>query len=415
MAFISPKQNGIVISLTRWIVPWVLRRRHVVKVECPEADLDRLRSLRDERVMLIPNHPTATEPIVMYYLTRLVKQRFHFVCAREVFDMAHGLWGWVIRRLGAYSIVRGTSDRRSFKMTRQILAQPGAKLVMFPEGEVYSQNDSLLPFHGGVVQLGFWGLEDLLKAETQEPLYILPIAMKYKYVEDMRPAIVAALDRLEAALDLPGGADEPYGRIRRIGETVIGKLEADYGVCADGTPAEPEDEQDGLQTRMLALKQAIVQRVAEGLRIPAPSGPVPSQMRYLINALHEVTDDEQPLECSYDARLWADHRSRAEPLLRDLDRLSNWVAVFDGYVAAHPTPERMGDLIQRLEIEVLGEIRCVGKQHCLVRMGEPVNIADHYDRYKADRRETVEWLTEEFELAVQSMLDEMSREAGDGG
>ena len=48
-----------------------------------------------------------------------------------------------IQALGGYSIVRGTPDRESFRMTRQILSQPGAKLVVFPEGEVYTQNDTL--------------------------------------------------------------------------------------------------------------------------------------------------------------------------------------------------------------------------------------------------------------------------------
>jgi len=401
MKFVAPRPNRLVIGLTRWLLPLALRWRQVVKVECSEEDLRRLRALRGERVALFPNHPSNTDAAIIHHLSKLARQPFYYLCAREVFDRLLGCWGWLLRRVGVYSIVRGTPDRQSFKMTRELLTRPAAKVVIFPEGEVYSQNDSLLPFHSGVTQLLFWAQDDLLRQGKQEPIYVLPVAIKYKFVEEMGPAFLAALARLERALGLPDGrADEPYARLRRIGETVVEKLEVEY--------AAPKDEQANLETRIVRLKEALVDRVAGALRVRPRAGALPDKMRQLINALHMVTQEEPTHQCLYEARLWEDHRRRVQPLLRDLDRLANWVAAYDGYVAAHPTPERMADTIRRLEIEVLGKTRCAGKRSCLARLGEPVNIASHYERYTADKRETVQELTEQFEAAVQSLLDEMA-------
>lgn len=401
MKFVAPRLNRVVLGFTRLILSPLLRARHVVQVEYLERDLERLRALRGERVALTPNHPSSTDPAILYHLSKAVDMPFHYLCAREVFNRTYGCWGWVIRRVGAYSIVRGTADRRSFMMTRQLITRPAAKLVVFPEGEAYSQNDSLLPFHSGVVQLLFWAQEDLLREGDQRPIYILPVAIKYKFVEEMRPAIGAALARLETAVGLPTGTgDDPYTRLRRIGETVVEKLEADYDLSKGG-PAD-------LASRIAALKEAIIDRVARALHVQPRAGTLPDRMRQLINTLNRVTHEGPTHPCLYDARLWEDHSRRVAPLLSDLKRLANWIAVYDGYVAARPTPERMADTIRRLEVEVLGRTRCVGKQHCLARLAEPVSIASWHERYAANKRETVEQLTLQLESTVQSLLDAMA-------
>jgi hypothetical protein len=400
MDFVSPRPSRAVIGLTRTLLTWILQTRHVIEVEYRREDLECLGALREQRVLLLPNHPTSCDPAIIYHLSKTVNQPFYFLCAREVFDRGLGCWGWLIRRCGAYSIVRGTADRRSFKMTRELLARPTVRLVIFPEGEVYSQNDSLLPFHSGVTQLAFWAQADLLRGGVEESIHIVPVALKYRFVEDMQVPILMALRRLESALGLPhNSADEPYPRLRRIGETVVGKLEAEYGLARSDQPP--------LAGRMDALKEAIVGRVAHALGVQTPSTDLPQRMRFLINALHRVTDEAPGDQCLYDRRLRDDDRRRARPLLRDLDRLANWIAVYDGYVAAHPTPERMADTIRRLEVEVLGRTYCIGKQRCVVHVGEPLTIADYQEQYAASKSETVDSLTRKLEQSIRSMLCEM--------
>ena len=73
-------------------------------------------------------------------------------------------------RLGAYSIVRGAVDRDSFRLTRETLTKGEQKLVIFGEGEISHQNETIMPFESGIAQFGFWALNDMEKAGNVKPV-----------------------------------------------------------------------------------------------------------------------------------------------------------------------------------------------------------------------------------------------------
>jgi len=95
-------------------------------------------------------------------------------------------------------VVRGTIDRESFRYTRSLLAKPKTKLVIFPEGEVYSQNETLLPFQTGAIQLAMWGQEEARKSEPGAKVLLLPCAIRYRFVGDVQPALAFCIERFRA-------------------------------------------------------------------------------------------------------------------------------------------------------------------------------------------------------------------------
>ena len=374
----------------------------VAAVDIPAADVARLKALRGERLLLAPNHPTNVDPSLLFALSKAAETPFHYLACRETFDGLGGLWGKIIQRLGAYSVVRGTADRESFRATRALLSAPAGKVVIFPEGEVYSQNDSLLPFHGGVVQLAFWALEDCRKAgEPDADVCLLPIGLRYRFAQDMTAPILRSIAALEKTLGLSAAPqEETYTRLRRVGITLLEALEAEYGL-------KRKDDGDDLTPRMNAMKNLLLDRCA-GLigATHAPDMTLPERMRALINSVYAVTHEE-PTEARppYRERLHREQAARVAPLLHDLNRVANWIAVQDNYVRAQPTPERMADNLRRLEVEAFGKARLRGRQTALVRVGEPLSLAARYDAYKADRRGAVARVTGELEQAAQSLLD----------
>lgn len=404
--FVAARPAPLVRGFFCRTLPLVLPRLGVVGVDYDEADLARVRALAGERVLLVPNHPTNTEPAILFHLSCRVGQPFHFLACREAFEPFWGLWGQVIRRVGAFSVVRGTADRASFRATRDLLAREKSKLVVFPEGEVYSQNDTLLPFNAGIFQLAFWAIDDLRKAGSggDAPLYVLPIALKYRFVRDMTPAIRASLARLERFNGLPvERAGDAYERLRRIGLTMLCSVEREYRLP---TPTGEAAEAD-LTPRMTAIKEAIVQRVATAAGVPLPKGDtLPDRMRALIHIVEAVTEGEPEREAptAYERSLRHDQRERARPLLRDLKRLANYIALTDNYVRTDPTPERMADTIQRLERESFGHAILDGPRRCRVRVGEPINLAERYADYQKAKRVEVARVTHEVEAQVLSLL-----------
>ena len=185
-----------------------------------------------------------------------------------------------------------------------------------------------------------------------------------------------------------------------MGITLLEALEAEYGL-------KRKDDGDDLTPRMNAMKNLLLDRCA-GLigATHSPDMTLPERMRALINSVYAVTHEEPAAARSpYRERLHREQAARVAPLMRDLNRVANWIAVQDNYVRAQPTPERMADNLRRLEVEAFGKARLRGSQTALVRVGEPLSLAARYDAYKADRRGAVARVTAELEQAAQRLLD----------
>src|SRR5262249_56844355 len=118
-------------------------------------------------VILTPNHPSSNDPLIALWMARRLGRAFNYLACRELFE---GFYGWVIQRLGCYSILRGTMDREAVRTTIALLAEQDRQVVIFPEGEIYGHNDMLLPFQAGVVQMGFMAVDRLEKAGKDRAL-----------------------------------------------------------------------------------------------------------------------------------------------------------------------------------------------------------------------------------------------------
>lgn len=389
------------MKLAETFLPAALRSRGVVEVNLDPASEARLVGLRGESVLICPNHPSNTEPAVLFELARRARLDWHYVCTREAFEYSWGIWGWLLQRWGAYSIERAALDRPSFQMTRSILARPGGQIVIFPEGEVNSQNDTLLPFQDGVLQLGFWGQEDLRKTHANGRVLVVPVALRYRYLQDMTKEIEHSLEAMERLCGLPKVEDNPYGRMRRLGTHIVSTCERHYGIAQiEGTP---------LNDRIEALKRVLLERAAAGAGVRLNSAEMPEQMRALINHVHRVTAEESAPKTGYDMRLWDESRVLVRQTLFQLKRLSNWIAVHDNYVAAEPTQERAIHTLRRMETEVFGRPTLSGPMACDVSVGEPVDLSQQLEPYAANRKQTVAAVTNEVEAAVQRQLNDLAQ------
>lgn len=402
MPFRAPKPSQFVLRQCTRLLPRIMRKGYGIEsVGYRDAELKRLHELtREQRVLITPNHPTHAEPVVMFHLSRQIETDFYYLSNRESFDRYWGLFGWLLTRTGAYSILRGVPDRESFKFTRKVLAERIAPLVIFPEGEVYSQNDSLLPFQAGVFQLAFLALDDMKKAGKEKPLYVQPAAIRYRFVEDMGQAIIASIQRLERQLGLqnpPPG--DTYLRLRRIGNAVLTAAEKVYRL--------PHGDPDDMNPSIDAVRSRIVERVAEtmDLEVESLGKTLPDQMRALINRVNRVVTDEEAPASEYQERLLREEAERTRPLNQDLKRLANWVAVRDGYVAELATQERMVDTLWRLESEVLGRRILEGRRECWVRLAEPVDLLSYA---AVPRKAAIQDMTQRVETEIQALLNEMA-------
>jgi 1-acyl-sn-glycerol-3-phosphate acyltransferase len=398
--FQPPRDNRFIIRAMQFLDPLVARLwRKTVAIVAPAEDLARLRALRNERFLLCSNHPTLGDPLIIFELARRVGVTFNYMAARDVF------WfplGWLFQRIGTYSVLRGASDREAIRTTRRLLAQEDRKVVVFPEGVTHEHNDLLLPFHTGVIQMGFWALEDLEKLGKQVRLPVAPMAIKYVYVKDARPAIIARMAAVERGLGIePSPKADLYARLRAVGERVLERMEHEFHLCPapDAVLAE----------RITAAKEQILERTARTLDVRLPAGaPLADRLHLLDNALVAYLAEyaESPIE--YDRRLHQRRIEVAAPLRTDLRRFHNFLAVSDGYAAAQMTAERFLDVLGRLEVEVLGRPGPRVPNRAEVRVGEPLELEAYYPQYRQNKRAAVAEATAALQCRVEELLRPLS-------
>jgi 1-acyl-sn-glycerol-3-phosphate acyltransferase len=401
--FKPPKPNTTAIRVAQSLIPLINRLcLKGLTLDIDPESIDRLKTTDGYPTVLVPNHAARADPAVMFFLSKQLSQQYYYMTARDTYGKGRfgGLRGFLMQRFGAYSIVRGTADRNAFRTTRELLSKGNSSLVIFAEGEISRQNDTVMRFERGIVQLCFWALDDMAKAGVDKPLYVVPIGIKYHYLQNMWDDIDAALAELERNILPPADRTpiERYERLRRIGVTIFKTLATEYQYKVD--------EAVPLDVHIQRLKEQILSHAEKIMGIHSKAD-VLTRVRTLKNLVDaEVYKDiEQMTE--YERKIHEELLQKFQRFYPDLERLINFIAISDGYVAEERSPERFLEVIVRLEREVFGASKIRGPRVASVGVGEPENLREWYDTYKARKRETVEQITIGLETAVRALVTGM--------
>lgn len=404
--FKPPKENRVVIGSVKLMLPLLMRlSQRVQNVEMDRASLDRLKSTDEFPTILVPNHPNRADPHVMFAVSNRVGKPFRFMCARETFDRKlAGLKcrGFFMTRLGSYSVVRGAVDRDSFRMTRDMLAKGSHKLVIFGEGEISHQNETIMPFESGVAQFGFWALHDMERADNIKPLYLIPVGLKYVYKKDMWFEIEQAITNLELNV-LPEGAEPPtdlYDRVKNIGGSLLGSLAREYHLRLS--------EGSSLNERIERMREHILSQMESFMElVPQPDWNPLRRVRAIQNRIDGEIYREVDEMTEYERGVHTQRVDKFRQFYTDLRRIVNSIAIYEGYIGENPSQERFLDVITRLEVEVFGRSKVKGPLHAFVRIGKPKNLLASYETYKKEKRQTTQQVTLELETEVQNIVADM--------
>lgn len=390
--FIPPQRNPLLTRLIQSIFYLVTHLVFKFRLTVAEEDLAKVRAIASHRVVYLPNHSNLDDGVAVFQLSARIGQLFHYVVAIEAFQ---GVIGKLIQLVGAYSLRRGVGDRSSVIQTLTLLQQPQCKLVIFPEGGCSYQNDTVIPFRTGAVELSFKALEKLVKQEnTVTDFYLVPVSLKYCYPNATEERIEQALDRLETALSVKSDRSDAYTRLRAIAEKVLTNLEAEYHL-----PVEQTEQTDWNQ-RLENLRKQMLGYCEAKLDIAAKNQLLNRERVYRVQSvLRNLPDPDRIAAVDY------------EHLYLTTVRLLNFDAIYDGYVAEKPTPERFFATIDRLEREVfaIDRPKFKGRREIIAKIGTPINLKDYWQEYQSDqptasRIQIINNLTEIIQQEVQSNL-----------
>ncbi len=412
--FYPPQLNPFLVRLAQSIAPVAIRSFYQFELAVSSECLEQIRALKHQRLLLLPNHPTFQDPIVLFALSAL-RETFYYLAADELFNSS--LSG-VFQRLGVYSIRRGLVDRPSIAQTLALLTQPDCRLVIFPEGGCSFQNDVVMPFRVGAVQIAFQALSKLVKQGEPLPnLYVLPVSIKYRYTQDMSQAIAQMLSQLEQALNLIS-TSSPYQRLRAVAEQVLVKVEQDYELD------NSENDRQSWEQRISQLRISILKSCEQQLGIASNPKELVRERTYRIKHMLKLKADaleSDPAKAELDI-LEGKQDSNLKLIEKSVKRLLNFDAIYDGYVAENPTSERFIDTLIRLEREVfdIDQPPPKGYRRVRIKTGEPVNLKDGFADYQRDgrcanrrrhRTQAVNSVTLKIQQSVQDNLNLLQDEA----
>jgi len=397
MAFRPPLPSPLLQRVISLILPWVMRfNLYGLSVSLDSESLRRLKTVQGQRCLLLPNHPSEWDPWVLLAISKQLGEHFYYLAAREIFDRERNIRGWLLQKMGVYSVVRGAPDKDSFRTTKNILEKNLGRLVIFVEGEISNQNDSLLPLESGVVQLAFLSLLDLYKTngkniEALPSLYVCPIALKYFYhPKGLTLTIERSLAALEKEIGLTHTNQSEYERIREVCVVVLKASAQQFGFPLDENVSLFEQVRN-LENFMLAKLEHVVGFTED------KSFSYLDRVRRIRNRLDRIIKDIPDNLSPYEHSLHEHQKAVLQNFYRDLDRIVNFIAIYDGYLAPDMTTARMVEIIRRLEKEVFGGYRLVHPRTAVAKVLEPLDIKTHFPAFLEDKKKITETLVSTLE------------------
>lgn len=404
--FRPPLDTPILIWWARLVLPLYAKLKlHDTTIRVMDGALERFAKLKGKNAMVCPNHSNRHDPQVMGLFAREAGENFNFIAAREVFDFDHGVNGWWLQHLGCYSVVRGAADRESFKTTRRLLSEGKKKLVLFPEGEISRQNDTLMPLESGAAQMCFWAIADMEKngakigGQDGKSIFIQPMAFKYTYPRDITSALSETLRGMEHKLGIKASDDTTfYVRMRTLAEKMLNTLEKEYGM----KPAADANWND----RVKALRFHILKSMGKVLNVEIPESARELEcVRILRNKLDDFIFEDETKMSKYEKEIHEAKERSYKVYYRDLNRVVNFICIYDGYVTEKMTQERYADVIERMEAEIYGgDPGIKGPREVLIDVGEAIDMSLYYEAYKKDKKHTCAQVTDEIFRQISSML-----------
>ena len=383
--FIPPYRGRVWCHLCRGLVPAYLRRRMGV-ARWQFQGLDALRSSMDRRagILLASNHCRWADAAVLGLLGLQLKQYFYYVVSHHLFKQRRAM-GWLMNRVGGYSILREGSDRECLRTSARLLADADRPVVVFPEGTWFRQNDRL-----GPIQDGFCLILRHAARQANRPVVVHPVALKYWLLEDPRPILQSRLAAWERRLSWQAqGHLDLISRIEKLACSLLAVKEMEY---LDAVQTEPLDE------RIRHLSDHVVTQLEKTCLGKVRVGWILERVRRLRQPLVRKLADGGDI----------DRVRAAQEALDVLLFCENLSAHSMDYLHERPSLERLTETVQRIEETVTDEMEIP-----VVPIGVTVAVGPALDvqSYPNLDRQGLDPLSAEVAKGIQALLDGL---LGDG-
>ena len=397
--FIPPVRGRRWVRFFTPILPHFLRASYGVT----EVDLRHAERLTDSvaagrGVLLTPNHPRLTDPMVMGTVVTRTGVPTFTMASFHLFKQA-GFWGraeaWMMRRLGAFSLFREGTDRTSLNYAIDALTDAARPVVVFPEGTCSGANDRLTPLLDGVSLVARTAAKRRVKRRDGggppvggDPAVVVhPVAIKYEFLDDPAAALDPVLTDLERRFGWENRSDvPPLVRTEAFANAFLAGRECEFtGGPRCGDPSVRSDE----------LIEAILRPLEDRRAAGDHGGSVVGRVKTLRAAILAALQDPATPD--------ADKPPLRDELRRCYVAQQLHFLYPEDYLTDDSPVERLLETVIRFDEELNTHARTLGRWRVLVEIGEAIPVG-------TERVRGEDPLMEEIAARLTAMLAGLSAE-----
>jgi hypothetical protein len=296
------------------------------------------------------------------WLGRAVGRHVHIMAGWHLFLQSR-LQGWLLPRIGVFSVHREGTDREALRCATAILAEAKRPLVLFPEGVVSRANDRLNPLMDGTALMARAAAKERAAATPPGKVVVHPVAIRWVFEGDLDATIGPMLDDVERRLSWRPRGPLPHAeRIARVGEALLALKELEV----TGEPGRGD-----VGERASRLIERILRPQEDEWTKGRHDGSVVARVKALRTAI---------LPGLVAGDLPAEERLRRDRQLEDL-YLAQQIACYPPtYIEGTPTPERLLETVERFEEDLTDDVRAVRWFRAVLDVGEAIEVTPERQR-----------------------------------
>lgn len=423
-----------------------------------QTDLEVLKNLPSGcGVILASNHADEADPRVCLELARQSHKPFITMCNREAFDELGGIAGWALQRLGYFSVKRGAKDLSAKEYAIEVVRKGKDVLVVFPEGEIFYQNEKLQHFHPGVVDICLKAICENRKIDPNFTAFVVPMVIKYHYSRSIEAQLDKRISRMENDLSIEPSQKKFQQRLLEIAAKIIERKHIAHELSTLHAPGSLNELKSSNEDMSANEHAKTIERASGNEHIsanehtgvgssepserelhPEPAAPecyqqdLSMKIRLTQNAIFQKVEHRHNQESSgrlpIISRSWKlgaeirhkaaqglkDSRSK-EDLHRDLldlqevEHLSAWSP---RYLRAATSSDRLAESVMKMERELynIKRPKTIPGRDVFVKIAQPIDMGQYASNYEQDARAATSQVTQLLQTKIQDMLDEVAKE-----
>jgi 1-acyl-sn-glycerol-3-phosphate acyltransferase len=339
-------------------------------------------------IMLAPNHCRLSDPMVLGVMALEAGTYLHAMASWHLFKQS---WfqTFMIRRMGAFSVLREGTDRKALDTAIDILVNRRRPLITFPEGALTRHNDIVREMMDGPSFIARQAAKRLKKIDPAGEVVIHPVAIRYAFDGDVAQSLSPTLEELESRLSWqPQRHRSLVARIRRIAEALLSLKEIEFlGATRAGDPFE----------RAEFLMESVLEKLETEWQIKDNSGGVIARVKRLRTAIlpEMITGTITPSE--------RDRRWRHLTAIYYVQQIASYPR--DYILPEKNLPERVVETVERLEEDFVDSSHKYEPFHAVVDVGGAIPVGTHRERGGES-----DPIMDEVRRQLQSMIDAMAAE-----